>query len=97
MLLGEQIAWPDPFNSSAAIPEVIILANFLIWLPQVRFASMSRPGDFDIDTWFTGVPLILRTGETVTMFSFRLDPISINSVLVNINCEFVSDQPFADI
>ena len=58
---------------------------------------MSRPGDFDIDTWFTGVPLILRTGETVTMFSFRLDPISINSVLVNINCEFVSDQPFADI
>ena len=58
---------------------------------------MSRPRDFDVDTWFTGVPLMLRTGEAVTMFSFCLDPISINLVLVNINCEFVSDQPFADI
>ena len=61
---------------------------------------MSTPRDFDVDTWFTGgpgVPLMPRTGEAVTMFSFCLDPISINSVLVNINCEFVSDQPFADI
>ena len=43
---------------------------------------MSTPRDFDVDTWFTGVPLMLRTGEAVKVFSFCLEPISINSVLV---------------
>ena len=66
----------------AAIPETIVLANFSIWLPQLRFASMSTLRDFDVDTWFTGVPLILRTGEAVRVFTFCLEPISINSILV---------------
>ena len=39
---------------------------------------------------------MLRTGEAVRVFSFCLEPNSINSVLV-ILCEYVSDQPFADI
>ena len=43
---------------------------------------MSTPRDFDVDTWFTGVPLMLTTGESVMVFSFCLDPISINSVFV---------------
>ena len=43
---------------------------------------MSIPRDFDVDTWFTGVPLMLRTGEAVKVFSFCHEPISINSVLV---------------
>ena len=43
---------------------------------------MSTPRDFDVDTWFTRVPLMLRTGEVVRVFSFCLEPISINSVLV---------------
>ena len=59
---------------------------------------MSTPRDFDADTWFTGVPLMVRTGEAVRVFSFCFEPISINSVLVIlIKCEFVRDQPFADI
>ena len=43
---------------------------------------MSTPRDFDVDTCFTVVPLMLRTGEAVRAFSFCLKPISINSVLV---------------
>ena len=43
---------------------------------------MSTLRDFDVDTWFTGVPLILRTGEAVRVFTFCLEPISINSILV---------------
>ena len=57
---------------------------------------MSILRDFGVDTWFTGVPLMLRTGEAVRAFSFRLEPISI-IILSHIECEFVSDQPFADI
>ena len=62
---------PDPFDI-AAIPEAIFSANFSIRLPQVRFASMSTPRDFDVDTWFTGVPLMLRTGQALRVFSFCL-------------------------
>ena len=58
---------------------------------------MSTPRDFDVDTWFTGVPLMLRTGEAVRVFSFCREPISIKLSLSHIKCEFVSDQPFADI
>ena len=43
---------------------------------------MSTPRDFDFDPWFTGVPLMLRTGQAVRVFSFCLETISINSVLV---------------
>ena len=43
---------------------------------------MSTPRDFDVDTWFTGVPLMLTTGESVMVFSFCLEPIRINSVFV---------------
>ena len=53
---------------------------------------MSIPRDFDVDTWFMEVPLMLNTGEAVRVFSFCLEPISIN-----IECNFVGDQPFADI
>ena len=56
---------------------------------------MSTLRDFDVDTWFTGVPLILRTGEAVRVFTFCLEPIRLN--LSHVKCEFVSDQPFADI
>ena len=49
---------------------------------QVRFTSMSTPKDFDVDSWFMGVPLMFRTGEAVRLFSFCLEPISINSVFV---------------
>ena len=57
---------------------------------------MSTPRDFDNDTWFTRVPLMFRTEEAFRVFRFCLEPISINSVL-DIKCEFVSDQPFVDI
>ena len=40
---------------------------------------------------------MLRTGEAVRVFSFCLEPISIKLSLSHIKCEFVSDQPFADI
>ena len=43
---------------------------------------MSTPRDFNVDTWFNGVPLMLRTEEAVRAFSFRLKQININSVLV---------------
>ena len=43
---------------------------------------MSTPRHFDVDTWFTGVPLMLTTGESVMVFSLCLEPISINSVFV---------------
>ena len=43
---------------------------------------MNTPSDFDVDTWFTGVPLMLTTRESVMVFSFCLEPISINSVFV---------------
>ena len=43
---------------------------------------MSTPRDFDIDSWFMGVPLMFNTGEVVRVFSFCLEPIIINSVLV---------------
>ena len=39
---------------------------------------------------------MLRTGEAVRAFSFRLKPISI-IILSHINCELASDQPFVDI
>ena len=68
----------------AAIPEAICLANFSIWLPQVRFASMSTPKDFDVDTWFMGVPLMLRTGQALGAFSFCIEQISINSVIYKV-------------
>ena len=42
---------------------------------------MSTARDFDVDTWFTGVPLMLIAGEAVRVFSFCLETISINSVL----------------
>ena len=41
---------------------------------------MNTLRDFDVDTWFTGVPLMLTTGESVMLYSFCLEPISINSV-----------------
>ena len=43
---------------------------------------MNTPRDFDVDTSFTAVPLMLTTGESVMVFSFCLEPISINSVFV---------------
>ena len=43
---------------------------------------MNTPRDFDVDTWFTRVPLMLTAGESVMVFSFCLEPISINSVFV---------------
>ena len=43
---------------------------------------MSTLRDFDVDTWFTGVPLILTTGEFVMVYSFFLESIGINSVFV---------------
>ena len=44
---------------------------------------MSTHRDFDVDTWFMGVPLMFNTGEVVRVFSFCLEPpININSVLV---------------
>ena len=43
---------------------------------------MNTPRDFDVNTWFTGVPLMLTTGDSVMVFSFCLEPISINSVFV---------------
>ena len=39
---------------------------------------------------------MLRTGEAVRAFSFRLKPINI-IILSHIDCEFASHQPFADI
>ena len=57
MLLGEQIAWTVWYLQ---YQRQFFSANFSIWLPQVRSASMSTPRDFDVDTWFTGVPLMLR-------------------------------------
>ena len=33
--------------------------------PGHRFASMSTPRGFDVYNWFTGVPLMFRTGEAV--------------------------------
>ena len=51
---------------------------------------MSTPRDFDVDTWFTGVPLMLRTGEAVGAFTFCLEPISINSVLVMLNVSLLA-------
>ena len=43
---------------------------------------MRTPKDFDVGTWFTGVPLMLRTGEADRVYSFCLELISLNSVLV---------------
>ena len=41
---------------------------------------------------------MLRTVDAFSVYSFCLEPISLNSVLdILIKCEFVSDQPFADI
>ena len=51
---------------------------------------MSIPRDFDVDTWFTGVPLMLRTGEAVRVFSFCHEPISINSVLVMLSVSLLA-------
>ena len=51
---------------------------------------MSTPRDFDVDTWFTGVPLILRTGKAVRAFSFCLEPISINSALVMLSVSMLA-------
>ena len=51
---------------------------------------MSIPRDFDADTWFTGVPLMLRTGEAVRVFSFCHEPISINSVLVMLSVSLLA-------
>ena len=45
---------------------------------------------FDVDTWFTGVPLMLRTGEAVRVFSFCLEPITINSVLAMLNVNLLT-------
>ena len=53
------------------------------------FPSISTPKDFDVDTWFTGVPLIFRTRDRVLS---RAD-----LSLSRIKFEFVCDQPFADI
>ena len=50
---NESRAWSQVANCLtrliAAIPEAIFLANFSTWLPQVRFASVSTPRDFDVD------------------------------------------------
>ena len=65
---------PDPFDSCNT------RGNFFS-----QFLDMTAPGKDcinDVDTWFTGVPLMLRTGEAVKVFSFCLEPISINSILV---------------
>ena len=51
---------------------------------------MSTLRDFDVDTWFTGVPLILRTGEAVRVFTFCLEPISINSILVMLSVSLLA-------
>ena len=51
---------------------------------------MSTLGDFDVDTWFTGVPLILRTGEAVRVFTFCIEPISINSILVMLSVSLLA-------
>ena len=51
---------------------------------------MSSPRDFDVDTWFTEVPLMPRTGEAVRAFSFCLEPISINSVLVMLSVSLLA-------
>ena len=41
---------------------------------------MNTPTDFDVNTWFTGAPLMLTTGESVIVNSFFLEPISKNLV-----------------
>ena len=51
---------------------------------------MSTLRDFDVDTWFMGVPLILRTGEAVRVFTFCLEPISINSILVMLSVSLLA-------
>ena len=56
---------------------------------------MSTTRDFDVDTWFEGIPLMFNTGEAVRVLSFCLEPISLNSVFFE--GKFVGDQPFADI
>ena len=43
---------------------------------------MNTPRDFDVNTWFTGVPLMLTMGESVMVYSFFLEPISKNLVFV---------------
>ena len=43
---------------------------------------MSTPRDFDVDTWFKGVPLMFNTADAVRVLSVCLEPISINSVLL---------------
>ena len=43
---------------------------------------MNTPRDFDVDTWFTRVPLMLTAGESVLVISFCLEPMSKNSVFV---------------
>ena len=51
---------------------------------------MTTPSDFDVDTWFTGVPLMLTTGESVMVFSFFLEPIGINSVFVMLSLSLLA-------
>ena len=73
---------PDPFDSGNT------RGNFFS-----QFLDMTAPGKDCINTprYLTlipglraglGVPLMLRTGGAVRVFSFCLEPISINSILV---------------
>ena len=51
---------------------------------------MSTPRDIDVHTWFTGVPLMLRTGEAVRAFSFCLEPNNIHSDLVMLSVSLLA-------
>ena len=72
---------PDPFDSGNT------RGNFFSQL-----FDMTAPGKD-----CTGVPLMLRTGEAVRVFSFCLKPISINSILVILSVSLLAIMPFADI
>ena len=66
----------------APMPEDNFFFIFSIWRPQSRLSSMVTLRDLAVATWVTRKSLIASVGETVTVLSLCLDPISMNSVLV---------------
>ena len=65
---------PDPFDSCNTRGN--FFSQLLDMTAPGKVSLMSTPRDFDVDTWFTGVPLMLRTGEAVRALSFCLDSLA---------------------
>ena len=59
--------------------------------------SMRIPSDLVVETCFIGILSIESSRDSDNVLSYCLEPIHINSVLVEFKVSFVAEKPFVDV